>query len=213
MIVWVLSYHHEGSDPDISLWPSTGAAEAAAMALARDYRDDYNVRADMSDQEVLHNWSELTSGQESFEWSPYEVDDTEAPTNTPIPSDPRVADGRLVRYEDPDQSNFWNDDRLQFPRLLSEIHAAGMTLGKVEEIRKSMDLPMSQFWELFDRAHKKWEDIKERLLAGGGPLPLQEKLLLHVGHALACGTYEPQSLVNVAVECMDCHEIIVDADT
>jgi uncharacterized protein with PIN domain len=40
-----------------------------------------------------------------------------------------------------------------------------------------------------------------------------EELKAHVGHRIVCVTYaEGHSLENIAVECEDCNEVIVDAD-
>ena len=39
-----------------------------------------------------------------------------------------------------------------------------------------------------------------------------DKIVRHIGHSIEVGSYcDP--IVNVAVECMDCHEVIVDADS
>ncbi len=48
-----------------------------------------------------------------------------------------------------------------------------------------------------------------------------EKIARHLGHNIEVASYggklehllnQPSEVVNVAVECMDCHEVIVDAD-
>jgi hypothetical protein len=38
-----------------------------------------------------------------------------------------------------------------------------------------------------------------------------DDLIEHVGHDLRCVTYG-SPVMNVAVECMDCHEVLVDFD-
>ena len=50
---------------------------------------------------------------------------------------------------------------------------------------------------------------------------MYEKIARHIGHNTEVAYYgnlnaeylnQPSEIVNVAVECMDCHEVIVDAD-
>ena len=43
---------------------------------------------------------------------------------------------------------------------------------------------------------------------------MYEKIARHIGHNIEVATYGNGwgDMVNVAVECMDCHEVIVDAD-
>ena len=53
----------------------------------------------------------------------------------------------------------WYRDDVQFPRLLSEIRASGNLDWKFLE--ESMDLSRSKLIELFDRAEKSWELIKQ----------------------------------------------------
>ena len=38
-----------------------------------------------------------------------------------------------------------------------------------------------------------------------------DKIARHIGHSIEVGSYG-DPIVNVAVECMDCYEVIVDAD-
>ena len=40
---------------------------------------------------------------------------------------------------------------------------------------------------------------------------MYEKIARHIGHNIEVATYG-DPIVNVSVECMDCHEVIVDAD-
>lgn len=46
----------------------------------------------------------------------------------------------------------WNDNSIQFPRLLAEISAVGLTPGQFEELAVAMDLSVEQIDELFERA-------------------------------------------------------------
>jgi len=55
----------------------------------------------------------------------------------------------------------WENNEVQFPRLLDEIAAIGLTSYQVEIIEKSMDLTRSQIDELFERATSVWDGIKE----------------------------------------------------
>lgn len=53
----------------------------------------------------------------------------------------------------------WDDDQIQFPRLLSELHGL-VTELQVAELAESMDLEPADVEELFDRADVAW---KQRL--------------------------------------------------
>ena len=53
----------------------------------------------------------------------------------------------------------WNNDKVQFARLLCEI-AATQELD-VDELMESMDLSEEGIQELFDRADAVWEHAKE----------------------------------------------------
>jgi hypothetical protein len=55
----------------------------------------------------------------------------------------------------------WDDDGIQFPRLLAEIH---MTQDlDYEALRESMDLDQEDLDELFDRALRQFDEIKEEI--------------------------------------------------
>ena len=56
----------------------------------------------------------------------------------------------------------WNNNELQFARLLCEIVAAEELLNW-PEIRDSMDLTDAELQELFDRAHSVFEAAKTQL--------------------------------------------------
>lgn len=53
----------------------------------------------------------------------------------------------------------WNDNSIQFPRLLAEIMATQDKLD-MEALAESMHLSIEQVGELFDRADKAWEAAK-----------------------------------------------------
>jgi hypothetical protein len=55
----------------------------------------------------------------------------------------------------------WNNDDIQFPRLLAEL-AGVVTLDQLEEVSASMDLAVGEVEAIFERAEATWEDIKRR---------------------------------------------------
>ena len=74
----------------------------------------------------------------------------------------------LDRIEDV-KSVSWNDDAIQFPRLLAELMANGELTSdgeseffslKVSDICESMDLTWEDVTEIFNRAQDAWEDMK-----------------------------------------------------
>jgi hypothetical protein len=55
----------------------------------------------------------------------------------------------------------WHDDSLQFPRLIAEIYAGGgLTDEMYDFLEDSMDLQDGELDELFERALKRWDQIK-----------------------------------------------------
>lgn len=56
----------------------------------------------------------------------------------------------------------WDDNSIQFPRLIAELEAAGAFYDAemVAEACSSMDLTQEQFFELVDRAQAIWDKIK-----------------------------------------------------
>lgn len=62
--------------------------------------------------------------------------------------------------------NNWDNDAIQFPRLIEEAQAAGaFTKEVVADMAISMDLEPEQVEELMDRATSKWEEIKNSTIA------------------------------------------------
>jgi len=62
----------------------------------------------------------------------------------------------------------WLTDRVQFARLLCEMSALGLPDGEdnwdlFNDLKENMDLTDNDIDELFERAHKVWEDAKERM--------------------------------------------------
>lgn len=56
----------------------------------------------------------------------------------------------------------WKRDDVQFPRLLAEINAVGLTSGQAADICDSMDLSKERLKELFERAEIALEKIKAK---------------------------------------------------
>ena len=54
----------------------------------------------------------------------------------------------------------WQKDHIQFPRLLAEIYAVGLTGKQEKDLMKSMDLTRDEIYELLERADKNWEREK-----------------------------------------------------
>ena len=54
----------------------------------------------------------------------------------------------------------WKDNRIQYPRLLSEIYAAGLSAKQEQNICKSMDINRAELYELLERADKEFDQIK-----------------------------------------------------
>jgi len=53
----------------------------------------------------------------------------------------------------------WNNNEVQFARLLCELVAANESLA-IEDVARSMDLEVEDVDELFERAHKVFEEAK-----------------------------------------------------
>ena len=74
------------------------------------------------------------------------------------------------------QQNTWQDNSIQFPRLIDEIQASGvfgllLSDGSrvIDSIAISMDLDVSHVFELIDRAQHEWDTIKSRTFAPATP--------------------------------------------
>jgi hypothetical protein len=58
----------------------------------------------------------------------------------------------------------WEDDGIQFPRLIAEMEACGAFTPRVlDDLCESMDLDTGDIAELVDRAQTAWETIKSTL--------------------------------------------------
>jgi hypothetical protein len=58
----------------------------------------------------------------------------------------------------------WLDNGIQFPRLLAEISAAGLTEWQYRFLEVSMDLRRQEIDQLLDRAEMEWQRIKNETL-------------------------------------------------
>lgn len=54
----------------------------------------------------------------------------------------------------------WLDNKIQFPRLLAEIRAAGLTKEQYQVLKESMDLTHNEIDELLQRAEEVWDGVK-----------------------------------------------------
>jgi len=54
----------------------------------------------------------------------------------------------------------WDDNSIQFPRLLAEIKMVGLTPGQMKGLCASMDLSKEEINTLLDRAEEAFENIK-----------------------------------------------------
>jgi hypothetical protein len=65
----------------------------------------------------------------------------------------------------------WENDSIQFPRLIAELEAAGgLQYDKLlGELSESMDLTVNEISEIVDRAQKAWETIKEKTVPAKDP--------------------------------------------
>jgi hypothetical protein len=61
----------------------------------------------------------------------------------------------------------WNNDSIQFPRLLSEILAAGLPDETLDELSISMDLERDEILEILNRADRQFEKIKQQRVPPG----------------------------------------------
>lgn len=65
--------------------------------------------------------------------------------------------GYRMRAGMPQTNPPWENDSIQFPRLISEIISVGLTESQWDDLLLSMDLESSDLSELFDRAQAAWD--------------------------------------------------------
>lgn len=76
-----------------------------------------------------------------------------------LPENPEVTRGRLVLSTNPGYN--WNDNLIQFARLLAELYALGIGQGSWAALAAGMDIEMDQVEALFGRAQTIWGKIKK----------------------------------------------------
>lgn len=59
-----------------------------------------------------------------------------------------------------EQSN-WERNDIQFPRLLAEIRAVGLTAQQLHDLKVSMDCTTEDICEILERAEETFEVVKE----------------------------------------------------
>jgi hypothetical protein len=62
-------------------------------------------------------------------------------------------------YKDTKDTN-WTDKTIQYPRLLAEIRAIGLTKEQYEFLNESMDLSQDEIDEVLEWAEEDWQTIK-----------------------------------------------------
>jgi hypothetical protein len=55
----------------------------------------------------------------------------------------------------------WEMNSVQFPRLLAEIYAMGLSEDQYDFLEESMDLVAYEIDSLFERADNEWQAIKD----------------------------------------------------
>ena len=55
----------------------------------------------------------------------------------------------------------WEDNSIQFPRLIAELLASDTFTFNIEDLKESMDLEEEDILELFDRAQGEWDGYLE----------------------------------------------------
>ena len=63
--VVIIYTHKHGAD--VTVYATEAAAEEAALGIVKEYRNDFDVPEDVTDEEALERWQELTECAESIE--------------------------------------------------------------------------------------------------------------------------------------------------
>lgn len=71
---------------------------------------------------------------------------------------------RITISKNPNKN--WQNDDIQFPRLIAEMEAAGVFAvpGVLKALSVEMDLTVDELCGLISRAQTTWDGIKERLV-------------------------------------------------
>lgn len=70
-----------------------------------------------------------------------------------------------ITCDDKTPPDKWEDNSIQFPRLLAEIWGTGLTTRQVTFLCETMDLTLGQLDELFERADAVWQADKDNIFA------------------------------------------------
>jgi len=58
---------------------------------------------------------------------------------------------------------YWENNKIQFPRLIAELEAAGAIQNAMGDLKNSMDLSEDEILELVERASNEWDKIRRKL--------------------------------------------------
>lgn len=103
-------------------------------------------------------------------------------------------------------NDHWNDDSIQFPRLLAEISALGMNMDDRIALCASMDIDGEELANLFIRAEKAWEKIKREKLPNYTPDEDEDEQWLDIKYKcpFCSHEWEEQGLCACDSECPEC---------
>jgi len=80
-------------------------------------------------------------------------------------------------------NEIWNNDSIQFPRLLAEIRAIGLPDETIKQLTASMDLEEGHIMEILERAERRFEEIKPLADSGENPPGLYRVLVNRIAHS------------------------------
>jgi len=73
--------------------------------------------------------------------------------------------------------SLWEDNAIQFTRLVAEVWAAGLTPGQWQTLLDELEMSDQQLTDVFEKAEEEWERLKEQItrrrkrwLPGGLPV-------------------------------------------
>lgn len=72
---------------------------------------------------------------------------------------------RYAKKEVKMSKNLWDNDEIQFARLIAEAEAAGaFSYNVLEDMAESMDLSSTEVATLIDRAQSKFDKVKNQMI-------------------------------------------------
>ena len=116
----------------------------------------------------------------------------------------------------------WDNDAVQFPRLLAEIRAVGLTAQQLAALKVSMDLSTEGICEILSRAEEVFEAFKDEITNGNKvEEPVVHYRAGHVSDDPQCGgvadddvgkpEYRVTDLLS-RVTCCSCKESLREAE-